>query len=72
MDGQLMATPCYLSTPPIVTSYWCVKAVSCGTHMSLCVPHEPKLRSRVLESLHEGHLGVVKMKSLARGSGGLA
>ncbi|KAJ8346761.1 hypothetical protein SKAU_G00281620 [Synaphobranchus kaupii] len=26
----------------------------------------PKLRSRVLESLHEGHLGVVKMKSLAR------
>ncbi|XP_062403781.1 uncharacterized protein K02A2.6-like [Sardina pilchardus] len=26
----------------------------------------PKLRSRVLESLHEGHLDVVKMKSLAR------
>ncbi|KAJ8366188.1 hypothetical protein SKAU_G00150190 [Synaphobranchus kaupii] len=26
----------------------------------------PKLRSRVLASLHEGHLGVVKMKSLAR------
>ena len=26
----------------------------------------PKLRTRVLESLHEGHLGVVKMKSLAR------
>lgn len=33
-----------------------------GTHV--IVP--PKLRSRVLESLHEGHLGVVKMKSLAR------
>lgn len=26
----------------------------------------PKLRSRVLDALHEGHLGVVKMKSLAR------
>lgn len=26
----------------------------------------PKLRHRVLESLHDGHLGVVKMKSLAR------
>ncbi len=26
----------------------------------------PKLRSRVLEELHVGHLGVVKMKSLAR------
>lgn len=26
----------------------------------------PTLRHRVLESLHNGHLGVVKMKSLAR------
>ena len=36
----------------------------------------PKLRSRVLESLHEGHLGIVKTKSLSRSyvwtCGGLA
>ena len=40
----------------------CQGCVMWGT----CVIVPPKLRSRVLESLHEGHLGVVKMKSLAR------
>lgn len=40
----------------------CQGCVMWGTRV--VVP--PKLRHRVLESLHEGHLGVVKMKSLAR------
>ena len=32
-----------------------------------CVIVPSKLRARVLEELHEGHLGVVKMKTLTRG-----
>ena len=40
----------------------CQGCVMWGTRV--IVP--PKLRSRVLESLHEGRLGVVKMKNLAR------
>ncbi len=35
--------------------------------LGLRVVVPPKLRSRVLEELHVGHLGVVKIKSLARG-----
>ncbi|XP_053728751.1 uncharacterized protein K02A2.6-like [Synchiropus splendidus] len=40
----------------------CQGTLMCGSRV--VVP--PKLRTRVLETLHEGHLGTVKMKSLAR------
>ncbi|KAL3975969.1 inner nuclear membrane protein Man1 [Sarotherodon galilaeus] len=40
----------------------CQGCVMWGTHVIL----PPKLRTKVLDSLHDGHLGVVKMKSLAR------
>ncbi|XP_030621125.1 uncharacterized protein K02A2.6-like [Chanos chanos] len=40
----------------------CQGTLMCGSRV--VVPS--KLRSRVLENLHEGHLGTVKMKSLAR------
>ena len=40
----------------------CQRTLMCGSRV--IVP--PKLRGRVLENLHEGHLGTVKMKSLAR------
>ena len=40
----------------------CLGTLLCGSHV--VVP--AKLRARVLETLHEGHLGTVKMKSLAR------
>lgn len=40
----------------------CQGTLMCGSRV--VVPS--KLRTRVLESLHEGHLGTVKMKSLAR------
>ncbi|XP_030586939.1 uncharacterized protein K02A2.6-like [Archocentrus centrarchus] len=40
----------------------CQGCVLWGTRVIL----PPKLRTRVLDSLHDGHLGVVKMKSLAR------
>ncbi|XP_060782844.1 uncharacterized protein K02A2.6 [Neoarius graeffei] len=40
----------------------CLGCIMWGTR--IVVP--PKLRCNVLEALHEGHMGVVKMKSLAR------
>ena len=40
----------------------CQRTLMCGSRV--VVPS--KLRSRVMENLHEGHLGTVKLKSLAR------